>query len=172
MKSDRGGKDGWIEQTFLLWTGSSTEERGEVCWHKVDWLSSAWPWQNAFSIHSLILSLPLCCLQFKGLLSPASSAPFSGVRGAPDSGWQPDDIPGRWRSRCEWMCTSVCVQTDLLCAHVFVRVHVCVQAIPTCHCLWVMWVAKRKNWSENLTRRNVAHQLLYNSSFMVLCQWI
>ena len=32
MKTDRGGKDGRTEQTFLWWTGSSTEERREVSW--------------------------------------------------------------------------------------------------------------------------------------------
>lgn len=43
--------------------------RGEVCWHRLDWLSSAWRWQNAFAV-----PLSVSRVQFKGFLSAASSA--------------------------------------------------------------------------------------------------
>ena len=98
------------------------------------------------SLHSL--SLILCCLQFKGFLSATSSASVSRVCGAPDSDQQQDDIPGKWPSQCERMCTPLCVHTELLC--VCMSAWVCVSNSNLSLPMSDVSCKNPEKWSENL----------------------
>lgn len=128
MEIDRGGKDGWIEQKFLWWMGSSTEER----FAGTNWTDSPLHDHGKMLFHILSLSF--------SLLLPVQRFPICYfISQCLQGGWCT-----RLRLVARWHTWEVALA-------LWVNVHfygcVCVSA---CRCLWLMWVAEPKNRSGDL----------------------